>query len=96
MRRANGSVESKNGVTPHARCATKCCAGAVSLYFHHFNYKIFAKYISRDDANVRAGRGAEFRELLGEFDPEAFSVAAAEARLREWFAPRRTRKPRKR
>jgi hypothetical protein len=39
-------------------------------------------------------RHAEVKEWLGEFDPEAFSVAAAEARLREWFAPTRTRKPR--
>ena len=37
---------------------------------------------------------AEFAEWLGEFDPEAFSVEAAEARLRAWFAPKRTRKPR--
>ena len=39
-------------------------------------------------------RHAEYSEWLGEFDPEAFSVEAAEARLRAWFAPKRTRKPR--
>lgn len=39
-------------------------------------------------------RHAEFTEWLGEFDPEAFSVEAAEARLRAWFAPR-TRRPRR-
>jgi hypothetical protein len=39
-------------------------------------------------------RHAELREWLGEFDPEAFSVEAAEARLREWFAPKWTRRPR--
>ena len=33
-------------------------------------------------------------EWLGEVDPAAFSVEAAEARLRAWFAPKRTRKPR--
>ncbi len=38
-------------------------------------------------------RHAEFRDWIGEFDPEAFSVAAAEVRLRAWFAPR-TRRPR--
>jgi hypothetical protein len=39
-------------------------------------------------------RHAEFREWIGAFDPAAFSVEAAEARLRAWFAPARTRKPR--
>jgi hypothetical protein len=39
-------------------------------------------------------RHAEYAEWLGEFDPEAFSVEAAEARVRAWFAPKWTRKPR--
>ncbi len=39
-------------------------------------------------------RHEEVREWLGAFDPEAFSVEAAEARLREWFGPKRARKPR--
>ena len=39
-------------------------------------------------------RHAELKEWLGEFDPEAFSVEAAEARVRAWFAPKRTRGPR--
>ena len=39
-------------------------------------------------------RHAEAREWLGEFDPAAFSVEAAEARLRAWFAPKPARKPR--
>ena len=39
-------------------------------------------------------RHAELAEWLGEFDPEAFSVEAAEARVRAWFAPKRTRRPR--
>ena len=33
------------------------------------------------------------REWLGEFDPEAFSVEAAEARVRAWFAPKPRRRP---
>jgi hypothetical protein len=41
-------------------------------------------------------RHAEFREWLGEFDPEAFSVEAAEARLRAWFAAKPRRWPRSR
>jgi hypothetical protein len=36
-------------------------------------------------------RHAELKEWLGAYDPEAFS---AEARVRAWFAPRRTRRPR--
>jgi hypothetical protein len=43
-------------------------------------------------ANPDDERHAEVMEWLGEFDPDAFSVEAAEARVREWFAPRRTRK----
>ena len=39
-------------------------------------------------------RHEEVGEWLGAFDPEAFSVEAAEARVRAWFAPARTRKPR--
>ena len=45
-------------------------------------------------ADPKDDRHAEFKEWLGEFDPEAFSVEAAEARVRVWFAPKRTRKPR--
>ena len=39
-------------------------------------------------------RHEEYKEWLGEFDPEAFSVEAAEARVRRWFEPKRRRKPR--
>ena len=39
-------------------------------------------------------RHAEVSEWLGEFDPAAFSVEAAEARVRAWFAPKRGRRPR--
>ena len=45
-------------------------------------------------ANPEDERHAELKEWLGEFDPEAFSVEAAEARVREWFAPVRARRPR--
>ncbi len=41
-------------------------------------------------------RHAELKAWLGAFDPEAFSVEAAEARLRAWFAPTRALRPRKR
>ena len=41
-------------------------------------------------------RHAELKAWLGAFDPEAFSVEAAEARMRAWFAPKRARRPRKR
>lgn len=34
----------------------------------------------------------EYSEWLGAFDPEAFSVAAAETRVRAWFRPRRGRR----
>jgi hypothetical protein len=43
-------------------------------------------------ADAEDERHAEVMEWLGEFDPDTFSVEAAEARMREWFAPRRTRK----
>jgi hypothetical protein len=41
-------------------------------------------------------RHEEASDWLGEFEPGAFSVEAAEARLRAWFAPARPRRPRKR
>lgn len=41
-------------------------------------------------------RHADLEEWLGEFDPEAFSVEAAEARVRGWFAARPRRQPRSR
>ena len=43
------------------------------------------------EADPRHPNHAGFAEWLGEFDPAAFSVEAAEARAR--FAPKRTRKP---
>jgi hypothetical protein len=45
-------------------------------------------------ADPKDDRHEEMKAWLGEFDPEAFSVAASEARVRAWFAPKRTRKPR--
>ena len=39
-------------------------------------------------------RHAEVSEWLGEFDPAEFSVEAAEARVRAWFAPKRGKRPR--
>ena len=45
-------------------------------------------------ADPKDERHAEYREWLGEFDPAAFSVEAAEARVRAWFAPRPGRRPR--
>lgn len=37
-------------------------------------------------------RHGDYSKWLGEFDPAAFSVAEAEARLRRWFRPKRGRK----
>lgn len=45
-------------------------------------------------ADPKDERHAEYREWLGEFDPAEFSVEAAEARVRAWFAPKRGRRPR--
>ena len=36
----------------------------------------------------------EIKEWLGDFDPEDFSVEAAEARVRRWFAPKQGRRGR--
>jgi hypothetical protein len=35
----------------------------------------------------------EYGEWLGDFDPQAFSVEAAEARVRDWFRPKPRRRP---
>ena len=45
-------------------------------------------------ADPRHERHAEAKAWLGDFDPRAFSVDAAEARVRQWFAPKRARRPR--